>query len=336
MKSETGSGNVENENEDVWEFSIAGPDSVKRRLAELYSGEILQQDDGWVLRCQLPAQLQGREARDLAVERLQFLTGAGLVTGGRELSIERAIRKWRGGKATQFLVADPGKMRWFHSGVALFLGERVKGALGGIHVPDLSSEFPQASHWMGNYLLNASVGPRPKGETHAVILALIRRASHTFRHYHEGHRHAVELSKWDLTGSLPASAYFGALEAFENCLLQLQMFYDLFNAKVLPSDQRLFSKADGSCQQRAYDMANRIKHAGDYIQGEVDTTPLWMTKDRLLASGDLSVTFDELVEEIRGVADFADNWQQPARVKEELEAKPFDERGARPGVDDDT
>jgi hypothetical protein len=200
------------ENEEIWEFSILGPDSAKRHLAELYPGEILQQDDGWVLRCQLPAHSQGKKARDLAVERLQFLIGAGMVSGGQDLAIKRAIRKWKGDKATQVLAADPDKMRWFHSGVALFLGERVKEALGGIQVPDLSSEFPHAPHWMGNYLVSPWVGPSPKGEGHAVMLALIRRASHAFRHYHEGRRHAVKFSKWDLTGSLPASAYFGALD----------------------------------------------------------------------------------------------------------------------------
>ena len=322
------------ENQEIWEFPILGPDSTTQHLAELYPEEIVHQDDGWVLRCRLPARSQGREARDLAVERLQFLIGAGLVPGGENVTIKGAIRKWKGDKATQFLAANPDKMRWYHSGVALLLGERVKGALGGVHVPDLSSEFPHAPHWMGNYLLSPWVGSSPKGENHAVILAMIRRASHAFKHYQEARRHAVEFSKWDLTGALPASAYFAALEAFENCLLQLQLFVDLFNSKVLPSDQKLFSKSDGSFHQRAYVIANRIKHAGDYIQGEIDTTPLWMIQDRLLASDELSITFDELAEGIREVGRFADKWQKPAKVKEELEGKPRAEPDVRPDGDD--
>ncbi|MFO7893062.1 MAG: hypothetical protein R6U63_04945, partial [Longimicrobiales bacterium] len=81
-------------------------------------------------------------------------------------------------------------------------------------------------------------------------------------------------------GVIPAGDFFGAIEAWENCLLQMQLFYEVYNTKVLrPKGRKLYESGDGSVEQRVADMANDVKHSGRSVLTEADLAPVWLTAD---------------------------------------------------------
>lgn len=184
-------------------------------------------------------------------------------------------------------------------------------------IPDLEDDFPEAKHWLNNYLLNTRFRARFPDEKHATVLALIRRVQHAFKHYHDGRSRALTFALWDYKGSLPASSYFGSIEAFENSLLQLQMAYALL-LKLSPDDkEKIFEPGDGSPGQRVWDIANCVKHMPSYIEDHGDVTPLWLRRNGIEALNGEAIAFAELAEEIRAAALVANELQDPKKLKEQ-------------------
>jgi hypothetical protein len=79
-------------------------------------------------------------------------------------------------------------------------------------------------------------------------------------------------------------------------------------------DERVFKEGDGTPEQRAYRMANTVKHFGSDIfadrHAEEDTIPLWLTNTGLNTRS-LEVTYQELAKLVSEVATAADELQDP-------------------------
>ena len=80
------------------------------------------------------------------------------------------------------------------------------------------------------------------------------------------------------------------------------------------TESKVFQKADGSPDQRAYDIANAIKHCGDAIKradhGPDLTVPVWL-ENQGFRSSKYALTYDELGLLMSQAAQLADDLQNP-------------------------
>jgi hypothetical protein len=104
-------------------------------------------------------------------------------------------------------------------------------------------------------------------------------------------------------------AYFLAVVQWEACLLNLQMFVDVLRAFTAKS---VFNAGDGTPEQRAWGMANVIKHwaneVADNKHHEDHTIPMWLVNGGLRTRM-LELTFLELSHLVAEAAAIADQLQ---------------------------
>lgn len=302
----------------TWRFVIEGDAAAIGALGEAYPDVVVEEDGRWLLLQEAPYDAQSRDVRRTAADRIDFLAGSSL-TDTAEIRLGNPIGKEDDaeGRRGKVVSLSPGSMRWGGGGIKMLLHHRATEILGTTpDIPDLAAHFPKARFWLPNYLLNSKLRGGFGGSRHAVILALIRRASHALSHYQEGREATLEFAAWDGSGALPASTFFGAIEAWENCLVQTQMGFDLLNKRVLPKGQQVFDPKDGSVAQRIYDAANTIKHSGRRPLSEADVTPLWLEADGVGSLDGHRLTFVEVAEAVRDAAEFAELYQDPAAAVE--------------------
>jgi hypothetical protein len=136
------------------------------------------------------------------------------------------------------------------------------------------------------------------------------RAHAAFADYHEA-RALTQAFLGNGTPSNPSSRrYFHALSRWESCLLNIQIFIDVMNKmKKDLGDTPVFTEGDGTPEQRAYALANLVKHWGTEIfaakHNEGDTVPVWLS-NTTLKSRDVALAYEELatlVSQLAGVAD---------------------------------
>lgn len=128
----------------------------------------------------------------------------------------------------------------------------------------------------------------------------------------------MRFAAWDNTGAIPAGGFFGAIEAWENCLLQLQMFYEVFNKKILrQKGKQLYETGDGRVEQRVAKMANDVKHSGRTVLSDADLTPVWLTMGGVQSLSGSQLSYGEIATAVRDVAEFAEKFQDPAVVRQE-------------------
>lgn len=147
--------------------------------------------------------------------------------------------------------------------------------------PDLAATHPEATHWLANHFLNTLVGPRFKDKYRQWALNQLFRAEVAFRDYHEARVVTSEVLEKSKPGQPAIRTYFRAIARWESCLLNLHIFVDVLNKmKKDLGDGPVFEEQDGSRDQRAYSMANTIKHwGGDVAFGlheEHQTIPVWL------------------------------------------------------------
>jgi len=104
-----------------------------------------------------------------------------------------------------------------------------------------------------------------------------------FADYHEARSLTAEYLVKGKPDNPASRAYFQAVARWESCLLNLQIFIDVMDKmKKDIKDEPVFKEGDGTLEQRAYGMANTVKHFGSDIfadrHAEEDTIPLWLTK----------------------------------------------------------
>jgi hypothetical protein len=105
---------------------------------------------------------------------------------------------------------------------------------------------------------------------------------------------------WSRGGKPDVSAYFDAIMQWESCLLNLQVFVDIFRHMTYEEKAvKLWPKGSTDVASRAYEIANCVKHWGNHVWHPIDeftgteAIPLWMTRTGL-GSLKHSISFEEL------------------------------------------
>lgn len=181
--------------------------------------------------------------------------------------------------------------------------------------PDIVSAHPEASHWLANHFLNAVFRGTFKDKFRQYALNQIFRAQVAFADYHEARTLTAEFLAKGKRNNPASRAYFRAVARWESCLLNLQIFMDVMNRmKRDLKDEPVFKEGDGTPEQRAYVMANTVKHFGSDIAAgrhdEADTIPLWLTNNGL-STRTLELRYVELGDLVSQVATAANELQDP-------------------------
>lgn len=189
-------------------------------------------------------------------------------------------------------------------------------------IPDLTTEFPQAPHWIPNYFLNTIFRGRFVDRVRQAVLGYLRRADRAFRAYHDARRRTVEYVTTFEPGRPKLRLYYDAVADWENFTLQVQMATDLY---VFISNSRAFEPGDGSPEQRLYDLANVVKHFRGHLSSRKfsreDVLPLWIDSEGL-RSFKLTVTYQEAAGLLRDVSSLANLLQDPRSIVEDTGGKP--------------
>src|SRR5688572_10817549 len=124
-------------------------------------------------------------------------------------------------------------------------------------IPDLRSQFPDSEHWLTQHFLSTLFGPTYKGRFRQHFATLLARAQAQFALYHAARDITLDYLGSSKPHSPAIRKYYQAVFLWESCFVNLQMFVDSFTKST---GSRAFAKGDGSQDQRAYDVANAIKH----------------------------------------------------------------------------
>ena len=148
--------------------------------------------------------------------------------------------------------------------------------------PDITHAHPEAAHWLANHFLNSVFRAEYKNKYRQYVINQIYRAQSAFADYHEARALTAEFLAKGRSDNPASRLYFRALARWESCLLNVQIFIDVMNKMRKDFGvEPVFKDGDGSCEQRAYHMANSVKHWGANIYAgqhdEGHTVPLWLT-----------------------------------------------------------
>jgi hypothetical protein len=181
--------------------------------------------------------------------------------------------------------------------------------------PDLTELHPEATHWLANHFLNTLIGSQFKDKYRQWAFNQLFRAEVAFRDYHEARIITSEVLVNSQPGRPAIRTYFKAIARWESCLLNVQIFIDVLNKmKRELGDEPVFTENDGSREERAYSMANRIKHWGSDVAAgrheEHHTIPVWLSNDGLTSSTH-KLPYGELASIVSDVASAANALQDP-------------------------
>jgi hypothetical protein len=185
-----------------------------------------------------------------------------------------------------------------------------------INAVDLASSYPQAQHWLANHFLNAMFRSHFKNKYRQYAINQMYRAQVALADYHEARHLTLEFLEAGSPDNPATRIYFRALARWESCLLNLQIFIDFMNKmKADFMDDPVFKKGDGTSAERAYVIANAVKHWGEYVSRgqheETDTAPMWLTNDGF-KTRKAELSYSELTTLLSEVAAVADSMQDPA------------------------
>ena len=145
-------------------------------------------------------------------------------------------------------------------------------------LPDLKAEHPQADHWLANHFLNTVFRAEYEGKHRQYAVNIIYRAQACFDQYHQARDLTLEYLEQSDPDNPKSRIYFAAITTWEAYFLNLQTFVEVL---CRLTGKRIFEQADDSPEQRAYSIANTIKHWGGSIgrdeHHDDDTIPLWLT-----------------------------------------------------------
>lgn len=181
--------------------------------------------------------------------------------------------------------------------------------------PDISTQHPEAPHWLANHFLNTVFRGTYKNKFRQYAANQIYRAQCAFADYHEARAATQAYLKSGRPDNPAIRAYFGALSRWESCLLNVQIFIDVMNRmKKDVGDTAVFNENDSTPEERAWSIANTVKHFGsDIAAGRHDehaTVPMWLTNSGLRTASH-ELTFEELAELVAAIATAADELQDP-------------------------
>jgi hypothetical protein len=179
--------------------------------------------------------------------------------------------------------------------------------------PDITGQHPQAPHWLANHFLNSLLRSEYKNKYRQFAINQIYRAQTAFADYHEARNLTQEFLAKGNPNNPSSRSYFHSVARWESCLLNLHIFIDVMNKmKRDTGDEAVFKEGDGTPEQRAYSMANTVKHWGaDILAGrheEADTVPLWLTNLGLNTRSN-EITYAELAALVSQIAEVASELQ---------------------------
>ena len=182
-------------------------------------------------------------------------------------------------------------------------------------VPDISAKFPEASHWLANHFLNSVFRGAFNNKYRQYAVNQTFRAQVAFADYHEARALTAEFLIKGKPDNPAIHTYFRAVARWESCLLNLQIFIDVMNKMKLDlKGERVFNENDGTLEERAYEIANKVKHWGSDVyknkHKEEDTIPMWLTNAGLETRSHV-ITFYELASLVSEIASVADELQDP-------------------------
>jgi hypothetical protein len=179
-------------------------------------------------------------------------------------------------------------------------------------IPDLRPEYPQAEHWLSNHYLNTLLGPNYAGEFRQYAISMLCRAQAEFALFHQAREVTLDYLRNSTLHNPSVRRYYAAIALWESCLLNYQIFLDLY---VKATGTQAFARGDGSEEQRAYDIANAIKHWGSFINStrrhDDYTIPMWLSNHGF-HSHDLALSYGEFTAVTREVATAAYELQNPS------------------------
>ncbi|MDO9180650.1 MAG: hypothetical protein Q7U16_20360 [Agitococcus sp.] len=178
-------------------------------------------------------------------------------------------------------------------------------------IPDLRPAFPEAEHWLSNHFLNTLLGPNYEGQFRQYAINMLSRAQAQFALFHQ----AREATQTYLEKSAPHNPsvrrYYAAIILWESCFLNHQIFVDVYTKAV---GKNSFKPDDGSNYQRAYDIANTIKHWGGVVKSkkhnDEHTIPMWISNTGFHTYAH-SLTYVELSAITSEMANAANELQNP-------------------------
>lgn len=178
-------------------------------------------------------------------------------------------------------------------------------------LPDLKPEHPQAKHWLSNHFLNNALRAQFGEKYRQYVFNLLFRAQTVFAIYHEAREATLAYLAVSSPNNPMVSRYFDMISRWESCLLNVQIFIDILN-KI--ESERVFTKGDDSVEDRAYRMANVIKHWGGQIDSGQDsprcTIPLWVSNTALVTRS-AELAYLELAQLVRETSALANELQDP-------------------------
>lgn len=184
-------------------------------------------------------------------------------------------------------------------------------------IPEPTVTGEKVQHWLANHFLNQLFRAEYKGHQRQLAFNIIYRAQASFEAFEQGAALTKDFLAVTQEGNPPSGRYYRVLRAWEACFLNLQHFVDLI--KCL-SGQDVFTKNDGSPEQRAYHIANTIKHwAGDILAGkhdDGDTVPMWLNNAGF-KTRHTQLGYDELVALLAECATAANDLADPLKRSQE-------------------
>jgi|CXWL01.1.fsa_nt_gi hypothetical protein len=185
-------------------------------------------------------------------------------------------------------------------------------------VPDVASEFVDAEHWLANHALNTLVSDPYRPGARQAVIGFLRRAQSALAAYTEARERTRSFLAAAVSGDPGIGRYYAAVSAWEAFALYSGIAIELF--RWLNAGKGVFSKGDGSVEQRLHTMANQIKHTGKCIDAgqctPEHTIPLWLSNAGI-ESFQVSVSYAEAAQILKEICGVADKLQNPRNFIEQ-------------------
>jgi hypothetical protein len=182
-------------------------------------------------------------------------------------------------------------------------------------IPDMSAVSAEQGHWLGNFIINTGLRVTTDDALRRTLYNFLRRTEAAFREYAEARRMTMAY----LANPNPdaVSEYIIAIGHWEVFLSQAYQAWCL----LARAQKILFAPSDGSLAQRLNLLYNRAKHAEKAITHQQlppdGTLPVWLKNDGLHGT-DGSLTFEDIAEILRELAQWADAVQDPLTMEEKI------------------
>jgi hypothetical protein len=170
-----------------------------------------------------------------------------------------------------------------------------------------------AEHWLANYILNTILRVNVPAPQRQQLFNFLRRSHSTFEEY----ALARNLTLAFLGDRERNLSYLKAIDHWEAFLAYSWQAYGFLSGGKV----QFFKKGDGSLLERLNSLHNQAKHADEAIQrGDfLEDSPLcvWLTNEGLRSTETL-LTFNEVVEILEELAQWASAAQDPLTMREKL------------------